>query len=150
MTPRSSRRGAVLAVALRGWATVTAEASAEPSTRLVIREAPSWSEVGIQQLTDRQADRLLSLLRADLMPTAPRTSVQAAAAVDQILAEWRAEGRRSITVADWVAVLSRIGRDRQWLAAHLTHLADAGYLYETRQLGVYRLSKPKFRLWGTR
>jgi hypothetical protein len=133
-----ARRAAVLAAALHHWSTATRDA--EPTAgRLVVREAPDWQHLGTQDLTRGQITRLLGLLRDDLAIPTPTTPVQAGAAVDQILAEWRAERRRTIRPADWIAVLPRIGRDHAWLAAHLVHLADAGYLRETRRPGTYRL-----------
>lgn len=133
-----ARRAAVLAAALHHWATATRDAEA-PTGRLTVREAPDWQHLGSQDLTRRQISRLLDLLRDDLTQPGPTTPVQAAAAVDQILAEWRAEGRKTVRPGDWMAVLPRIGRPRTWLAEHLVHLADSGYLHETRRPGTYRL-----------
>jgi len=138
--PRRPRRAAVLAAALHSWTVTTRGEPTDPHTaRLVIRQAPDWDHVGSDDLTEQQIDRLLQLLREDLIHPGPATAVQAAATVDQILAEWRAEGRRAIRPGDWLPLLPRIGRSRQWLAGHLVHLADAKYLRETRKAGTYRI-----------
>lgn len=134
-----ARRAAVLATALRYWSAATPSSTEPPSGRIVVREAPDWQQIGSQDLTRQQMSRLIGLLHDDLVPAGRATTVQAQAAVDQVLAEWRAEGCRLARPADWVAVLPRIGRDRTWLADHLVHLADAGYLHETRRPGTYRL-----------
>lgn len=136
--PRSPRRAAVLAAALHGWATATTDTT-PVGTQVVLREGPDWQWLATNPLTDSQVDRVIDLLRADLVAPAPTTPVQAAAAVDQLLAEWRAEGRKTVRPEDFVAVLPRIGRSRSWLAQHLVHLADSKYLRETRRPGVYRL-----------
>lgn len=139
--PRPPRNAAVLAAALNSWATATRDqASSEPATRLELRQAPDWSYTGKIPLTAQQTDRLLYLLREDLVPPRRNTPVQAAQAVEQLLAEWRAEGRRLIRPADLVAQLPRIAQSRAWLADHLVDLVDTGYLTETRRPGTYRLT----------
>lgn len=137
--PRSPRPAAVLTAALNSWATATRDPDTEPVARIELRQAPDWAHVGKVGLTAGQADRLLYLLREDLIPPRRNTPTQAAAAVDQILAEWRAEGRTRITPADLVDQVPRIAQSRAWLADHLVHLVDAGYLTETRRPGTYRL-----------
>lgn len=136
--PRKGRRAAVLAAALHSWTTTTRDQS-ELTSRLIVRQGPDWQEAGISNLTDHQVGRLITLLRDDLIPDQPATPVQAGATIDQILAEWRAEGRHIIRPEDLVSVLPRIGRSRSWLAAHLVKLADSGYIRETRRPGTYRL-----------
>lgn len=136
--PRRPHRAAVLAAALHSWNTTTSD-GADASARVVIRQSPDWQHLGAEDLTDQQITRLLDVLRGDLIQPGPATPMQAAAAVDQILAEWRAEGRSTVRPGDWMAVLPRIGRSRSWLAAHLVHLIDGGYLHETRRPGTYRL-----------
>lgn len=136
--PRQPRRAAVLAAALNSWATTTRD-GAEPAARLELRQAPDWTYTGKTPLTDTQVVRLLHLLREDLTPIQPNTPTQAAAAVDQILAEWRAAGRTLIRPADLVEQLPRIARSRTWLADHLVHLAESGYLTYGRRPGTYHL-----------
>lgn len=137
--PRQGRPAAVLAAALNSWATATRDHDTEPVARIELRQAPDWAYTGRTSLTGVQVDRLLYLLREDLVPPRRNTPVQAAQAVDQILAEWRAEGRTLIRPADLVAQLPRIAQTRAWVAQHLTQLVDAGYLAETRRPGTYRL-----------
>lgn len=132
------RSAAVLAAALSSWATATRDHT-PPTARLELRQAPEWKYTGKVPLTEGQIGRLLALLREDLTPPRANTAEQAAAAVDQILAEWRAEGRTTIRPADLVAQLPRIAQTRAWLAGHLGELVDAGYLRETRRPGVYRM-----------
>lgn len=136
--PRRPRRAAVLSAALRSWAATTAD-HGDQATLVELRQAPDWEYVGKTPLTDGQVARLLEVLRADLVPAAPLTPEQASAAVDQLLAEWRAEGRTRIRPDDLADAMPRIGRSREWLAAHLTHLADQGYIGETRRPGTYRI-----------
>lgn len=135
------RDAAVLTAALTTWSTSTAPG--KPPTagtaRLELRQGPDWSHTGRLTLDHDQVYRLLALLRADLVPPGPLTPEAAAAAVEQLLTEWRAEGRRTVHPADLVTALPRIGQSRTWLAAHLVRLADAGHLRETRRPGVYRL-----------
>ncbi|WP_411574140.1 hypothetical protein [Streptomyces fradiae] len=135
------RDAAVLAAALSSWSTSTAphKPPTAGTARLEIRQGPEWSHTGRLTLDHDQVVRLLALLRADLVPPAPLTPAAAAAAVDRLLTEWRAEGRRTIRPADLVAALPRIGQSRTWLAAHLVRLVDTGYLRETRRPGVYQL-----------
>lgn len=137
---RPSRRAVVLGAALNSW-TKTTHDPGEHVARLVIRQAPDWEHVGTANLTDPQLARLLDILRTDLIPARPNTPLQAAAAVDQILAEWHAAGRSVIRPADLVDQLPRIGQSRTWLAGHLVTLTDQGYLRETRRPGVYRLAR---------
>jgi hypothetical protein len=136
----SYRRAAVLAAALHSWATTTSDNS-PPIARLVVRQGPTWEHISTTNLTSDQITRIITVLRTDLIPdpSRPATAVQASAAVDQLLAEWRAEGRKVIRPEDFIEALPRIGRSREWLAHHLVHLADAGYLRETRRPGTYRL-----------
>lgn len=136
--PRQPRTAAVLAAALHSWATTTQDAT-EPAARIELRQAPTWAYIGKTTLTDPQVTRLLDLLRDDLTPTTPNTPLQAAAALDQILAEYRAAGRTRIRPDDLTAELPRIGQSKQWLAAHLTELADNGYITETRRPATYRI-----------
>ena len=136
--PRSPRRAAVLAAALHSWTVATADTT-PVGTQVVLREGPDWQWLATNPLTDSQVDRVIGFLRADLAVPGPTTAVQAGAAVDQILAEWRAEGRKTVRPADFVEALPRIGRSRSWLAHHLVHLVDSKYLPETRRPGVYRL-----------
>lgn len=136
--PRQPRRAAVLAAALSSWATTTHDGT-EPVARLELRQAPAWDYVGRTPLTGQQVTRILHLLRDDLIPAQPHTPTQAAAAVDQILAEWRAEGRTLIRPADLLEQLPRIAQTTAWLAGHLVRLVDDGYLRETRRPGTYRL-----------
>ena len=137
---RNPRRAAVLAAALHSWTATTSDPHpTEPVARLVVRQAPDWEHISTDTLTGPQVGRLLDLLRADLARPGPCTPVQAVAQVDQILAEWRAEGRTVVHPQDWIDVLPRVGRGRDWLAVHLVHLTDAGYLRETRRPGTYRL-----------
>lgn len=141
---RPPRNAAVLAAALHNWATATTATTAtsdpnEPVARLEIRQAPDWTYTGKTPLTAEQTDRLLYLLREDLTPPRRNTPIQAAQAVEQILAEWRAEGRTRITPADLIAQLPRISQTRAWLADHLVTLVNSGYLTETRRPGTYRL-----------
>lgn len=136
---RHGRPAAVLAAALNSWATATRDHDTGPAARLELRQAPDWSYAGKIQLTAMQSDRLLYLLRADLIPPRRNTPVQAAQAVEQLLAEWRAEGRTHIHPTDLVAQLPRIAQTRAWLAEHLVQLVDDGYLTETRRPGTYRL-----------
>lgn len=138
---RPPRRAAVLAAALNSWAKTTSD-NTEPAARLELRQAPTWGYVGKTTLTGPQIDQIIGLLRADLTPEPtepPKTPMQAAAAVDQILAEYRAAGRTTVRPDDLIAELPRIGRTRQWLATHLVGLADDGYLHETWRPGVYRI-----------
>ncbi|HEY5835006.1 hypothetical protein [Streptomyces sp.] len=136
--PRQPRRAAVLAAALNSWATTTRDGT-DPVARLELRQGPDWTYAGKTPLTDTQVTRILHMLRDDLIPAQPNTPTQAAAAVDQILAEWRAEGRTRIRPADLIEQLPRIAQTRAWLATHLVHLVDDGYLHETRRPGTYRL-----------
>lgn len=136
--PRQPRRAAVLAAALNSWATTTRD-DAEPAARLELRQAPDWAYAGRVSLTALQADRILCLLREDLVPPHRNTPVQAAQAVEQLLAEWRSGGRTLIRPADLIEQLPRIAQTRSWLAAHLVTLVDDGYLTETRRAGTYRL-----------
>lgn len=136
--PRPPRRAAVLAAALDSWAKTTTD-NGQPTARLEIRQAPDWAYTGRTTLTSGQVTRLLAVLRDDLVPAAPNSPVQAAAVVDQLLAEYRAAGRTTIRPDDLVGDLPRIGRTREWLAVHLTQLADDGYLRETWRPGVYRI-----------
>lgn len=136
--PRPTRSAAVLAAAVASWAKTTADAG-QPTARIELRQAPNWAYIGRTTLTDSQVTRLLDVLREDLTPAAPLTPEQASAAVDQLLAEWRAEGRTRIHADDLTAALPRVGRSRTWLAQHLTNLADQGYLAETRRPGTYRI-----------
>ncbi|MBM9509961.1 hypothetical protein [Actinacidiphila acididurans] len=133
------RNAAVLTAALRSWATTTRDPDGHDVARVEFRQAPDWAPVGKTPLTGQQVDRLLTILRADLIPPRRNTPTQAAAAVDQIIAEWRAEGRTRIRPTDLIGQLPRIGQTRAWLAQHLTHLVDSGYLHETRRPGTYRL-----------
>ncbi len=135
---RKPRRAAVLAAALRSWVATTTDDTGMVA-QLVVREAPNWAHLSSEALTDRQITRLLAVLREDLVPDLPTTPVQASATFDQILAEWKAEGRTRIRPEDLNAALPRIGRSRVWLAQHLIHLVDAGYLRETRRAGTYRI-----------
>lgn len=137
--PHQPRNAAVLTAALRSWATANPD-PADPTIRIEFRGAPTWAPTGKTNLTPGQADRLLYLLREDLAPPRRNTPTQAAVAVDQLLAEWRAEGRTRIRPTDLIAQLPRIAQSRAWLAEHLVHLTDAGYLTETRRPGVYRLN----------
>jgi len=136
--PPPRRPAAVLAAAVNSWATTTRDHT-DPVARLELRQAPNWDYIGKTPLTSTQVTRILHLLRADLIPTRPNTPTQAAAAVDQIIAEWRAAGRTLIRPADLVEQLPRIAQTRAWLAGHLVHLVDSGYLTETRRPGTYRL-----------
>ena len=138
---RPPRRAAVLAAALDSWAKTTRD-DTEPAARLELRQAPAWGYVGKTTITGTHVDQLLGLLRADLTPSPAepaKTPVQAAAAVDQILAEYRAAGRTTVRPEDLITELPRIGRSKQWLAAHLVELADDGYLHATWRPGVYRI-----------
>lgn len=132
------RKAAVLAAALHSWTTTTFD-NAPQTARLVVRQGPSWEHIATSGLTDQQVGRILNLLRHDLIPDQPASPLQAEAAVDQLIAEWRAERRRTVGPDDFNAALPRIGRSREWLARHLVHLADRGYLRETRRPGTYRL-----------
>lgn len=138
MPPRPPRNAAVLTAAFRSWSTATHDQGDE-TVRIEFRQAPDWAPTGKTTITATQADRLLYLLREDLIPPRRNTPVQAAVAVDQILAEWQAEGRTRITPADLISQLPRIAQTRDWLAEHLVHLTDAGYLRETRRPGTYRI-----------
>lgn len=136
--PRQPRRAAVLAAALNSWATTTRDHT-PTAARIELRQAPDWAYIGKTPLTEGQVARILHLLRDDLIPTRPNTTTQAAAAVDQILAEWRAAGRTLIRPADLVDQLPRIAQSTAWLAGHLVRLVDDGYLRETRRPGTYRI-----------
>lgn len=136
--PQQPRRAAVLAAAINSWATTTHDTT-DPAARLELRQAPDWAYAGKTTLTTGQVTRILHLLRDDLIPARPNTPTQAAAAVDQILAEWRAEGRTVIRPADLLQQLPRIAQTTTWLAQHLVTLADDGYITETRRPGIYRL-----------
>jgi hypothetical protein len=136
--PRKGRRAAVLAAALHSWATTTAD-PAERTTRLITREGPGWQEAGITNLTDQQVGRLLSLLRQDLIPDQPATPIQVAATLDQLIAEWRAEGKTAIRPADLTEALPRLGCTAAELAVQIVRLIDQRYLQETRRPGTYRL-----------
>lgn len=139
--PRRPRTAAVLAAALNSWATATRDdTDPDPALHLQLRQAPDWEHVGKVPLSTTQADRLLYLLREDLVPPRRHTPVQAAQAVDQLLAEWKAEGRTVVRPHDLVEQLPRIAQTRAWLAQHLVDLVDTGYLAETRRPGTYRLT----------
>jgi hypothetical protein len=135
---RTPRTAAVLAAALNSWAATTRD-NTQQIARLELRQAPTWSYTGKIALTEGQVVRLLDVLREDLVPPRPNTPVQAAAAVDQILAEWRAAGRTLVRPRDLIDQLPRIAQPKAWLAAHLTALVDDGFLRETRRPGTYRL-----------
>lgn len=139
--PRRPPRAAVLAAALHSWATTTAD-SAERTARLVTRAGPDWREAGITNLTDGQVARILALLREDLIPDRPSTPVQVAATLDQLIAEWRAEGKTRIGPADFVEALPRLGCTAEDLARQIVRLVDQRYLRETRRPGTYRLHHP--------
>lgn len=136
--PRTHRRAAVLAAALGSWTKTTTDHT-PAAARIEIRQAPDWEYIAKHTLSEGQVTRILGVLREDLIPPAPNTPMQAAAAVDQLLAEWRAEGRTRITTDDLIRAMPRIARSRTWLAEHLTALTDDGYLIETRRPGTYRI-----------
>lgn len=136
--PRRPPRAAVLAAALHSWATTTAD-SAERTARLVTRAGPDWQETGFTNLTDHQVGRLLTLLREDLIPAEPTTAAYITATLDQLLAEWRAEGRTRIGPADFHEALPRLGCTTEDLARQIVRLVDQRYLRETRRPGTYRL-----------
>lgn len=138
---RPRRRAAVLAAALHSWATTTAD-PAERTARLITRAGPDWQETGITNLTDLQVARLLTLLREDLIPDQPATPMQVTATLDQLLAEWRAEGRTRIGPADFHEALPRLGCTTEALAVQIVRLVDQRYLRETRRPGTYRLHHP--------
>lgn len=140
--PRRPRRAAVLAAALHSWATTTTD-KAELTSRLVVREGPTWQEAGITNLTDQQVGRLLDLLRQDLIPDRPVTPVQVSATLDQLIAEWRAEGLATIRPEHLTAALPRLGCTKLDLAQQIVRLVDSGYLRETRRPGTYRLDPPR-------
>lgn len=136
--PRKGRRAAVLAAALHSWAITTTDRTA-PNTQLVIRQGPAWEHLSSTGLTDGQADRIITLLRGDLIPDEPVTPVQVTATLDQLIAEWRAEGRTTIRPADLHAALPRLGCTTAELAEQIVRLVDTRYLCETRRPGTYRL-----------
>lgn len=136
--PRKGRRAAVLAAALHSWATATTDQT-EPVARLVIREAPDWEHIGTTSLTGHQVTRILGVLRDDLIPDRPATPIQVAATLDQLIAEWRAEGRTVIRPADLTAALPRLACTVAELAEQVVRLVDGRYLRETRRPGTYRL-----------
>ncbi|OKI16612.1 hypothetical protein [Streptomyces sp. CB03911] len=137
---RRPPRAAVLAAALHSWTTTTAAGDqGEPATRLAVRQGPTWEHIATASLTDVQVTRLLAALRADLVPDQPATPMQVAATLDQLLAEWRAEGRRIVRPSDLVEALPRLGCTTAELAAQLVRLVDDRYLHETRHPGTYRL-----------
>jgi len=136
--PRKGRRAAVLAAALQSWATTTSDQN-ERTARLIVRQGPDWQEAGIINFTDTQAGRLITLLRDDLIPDQPATPIQVAATLDQLLAEWRAEGRTVIRPADLTAALPRLGCTAAELAGQIVRLVDERYLRETRRPGTFRL-----------
>jgi hypothetical protein len=138
MTRSRPPRAAVLAAALHSWTTATAGPE-EPATRLTVRQGPTWEHIGASNLTDSQVTRLLAALRADLIPDRPATPMQVAATLDQLLAEWRAEGRRIVRPEDFVEALPRLGCTSAELAVQIVRLVDDCYLYETRRPGTYRL-----------
>lgn len=140
MTRSRPPRAAVLVAALHSWTTATAAADqGEPATRLAVRQGPTWEHIGASNLTDSQVTRLLAALRADLIPDWPATPMQVAATLDQLLAEWRAEGRRIVRPEDLVEALPRLGCTSAELAVQIVRLVDDRYLQETRHPGTYRL-----------
>lgn len=136
---RPRRRAAVLAAALQSWSITTAD-QAERTARLVTRAGPDWrDERAVANLTDLQVTRLLALLREDLIPDQPATPAQVTATLDQLLAEWRAEGRTRIGPADFHEALPRLGCTTEALAEQIVRLVDQRYLRETRRPGTYLL-----------
>lgn len=136
--PRKGRRAAVLAAALHSWAITTTDRTA-PNTQLVVRQGPTWEHIASTGLTDGQVDRIITVLRGDLVPDQPATPLQVTATLDQLIAEWRAEEKTVIRPADLHAALPRLGCTAAELAEQIVRLVDTRYLRETRHPGTYRL-----------
>lgn len=144
---RIGTRARVLAAALRTWTTLRSGPSSETAVRVDVRQPTDWGHVGTIDLDPGQAGRVLAFLRDDVARTGPAATV--AAHVDGWLTEQAAAGRRRIHAADLLDVVSRAGRPKQEMAAHLTHLVDTGRLRETWRPGVYRLT-PRPTSWAVR
>lgn len=131
----------VLATALRHWSSIDADTS-PIAARIQIRQPPTWEFAGTVNVSGRQLQRILGLLRDDIAEQNPGLSSpeRAAAVIAALLAEHRAAGHTTITARDLVAAAPRIGRPIEWIAAHLVDLADAGQIQETWRPSVFRIA----------
>ncbi|MGW4270856.1 hypothetical protein ACWEGQ_00460 [Streptomyces seoulensis] len=138
---KTGTQARVLAAAIRTWATTNPDPS-PPCARLQIRQPPTWSYTSTTDLTHQQHTRLLTLLRNDLANHHPghSTPERAAAVIHGLITETAAASHRHITTADLVQAAPRIGRDRTWIASHITHLIDQGLLQETRHPNQFRIA----------
>lgn len=152
---RTGALARVVAAALRTWSTALDDDRHDPTgpaaaVRLDVRQPGAWSHVGTISLTEPQSHRVLGFLRRDVAERTPRpcSAAQAVHLIDGHLSQARAAGRRTIRVAELLDLAHRTGRSKEWLAAHLVHLIDAGHLRETWRAGVYRLTTPP--AWAVR
>lgn len=131
----------VFAAALTNWIALNPDDS-PPATRLDIRQPPNWTHTATLTLTERQQQRILTVLRNDLAENRPgyTTPERAAQIIDGLLTELAAAGRTRITTADLVEAAPRIGRSRRWIADHITTLLDNGRLAETRRPNTFRIT----------
>ncbi|WP_326598077.1 hypothetical protein [Streptomyces sp. NBC_01803] len=135
----------VFAAALRNWTRIGGQTDAATAVRVDVRQPADWSHIATINIDRQQANRVLGLLRhdvADQIP-GPRAPEQAALLIDARLTELRAAGHRTIRPTDLLDLAHTTGQTKEWLAAHLSHLADTGRLRETRwRTGIYRITTP--------
>ncbi|MGW7203914.1 plasmid transfer protein TraB [Streptomyces sp. NPDC054837] len=72
-------------------------------------------------------------------PKIQLTPKQARQAMEDLLAEFEAEGRTIVSPADFMEHCDRHGRSRSWVSGQVAQFVISGRLAETEETGVYRI-----------